>query len=205
MRIHLWCWYSKGRYSICLRPIEIRQSNGGKISIPMGASHKHGASNCCLANTLVVALTRMILNPKNDLRKTIQLHVCNWKYENWWHAALMTMSMIWILSVRKSHTVHVGTVWDADGNLLLRVFTAMFPAMFTLTIIVYNQHPSTLYPHSHRIIHIFCHKFPPVRSLEDHSQKTLTSSMVCFCRDSFMNICCEIGSIGTLKWIKCTS
>ncbi len=44
-------------------------SNGGKISIPMGASHKHGASNCCLANTLVVALTRMTLNPENDLRK----------------------------------------------------------------------------------------------------------------------------------------
>ncbi len=52
-------------------------SNGQKISIPMGASHKHGASNCCLANTLVVALTRMTLNPKNDLSKTIQLHVCN--------------------------------------------------------------------------------------------------------------------------------
>jgi hypothetical protein len=52
-------------------------SNGRKISIPVGASHKHGVSNCCLANTLVDALTRMTLNLKNDLRKTIQLHVCN--------------------------------------------------------------------------------------------------------------------------------
>lgn len=52
-------------------------SNGRKISIPVGASHKHGVSNCCLANTLVDALTRMTLNPKHDLRKTIQLHVCN--------------------------------------------------------------------------------------------------------------------------------